>query len=206
MGAPSAALAARELVEQGVRALMSWGTCGALVSALHPGTVVVPRTVLNGNGVAYPVEPEWRNRLCRQIIIEGLPISVGHLLSVERPIMRVADKASAHAVTAAVAVDMESAAVAEVAAAAELPFLALRAVVDCANQALPEVVLSGCDIYGRPRKLAWLAAITLHPIQAFQLAELAKSFSAAKQSLRRVSRMHPGSLAFGQDTISVTTR
>lgn len=195
IGPQRAALAAQALLDQGAGALLSWGTCGALRKGMKAGELLLPITVMDQAGVAYPVDPHWRRRL-EQALPAGIKAGGGLLLSGSRPLASVRDKTAAHIATAAVGVDMESAAVAGVAAAANVPFLAVRVVLDRADQMLPMAVLSAVDEIGRPRVPLLLRTLALHPLQLRHLMALGRGFSQARRTLRQVAACRPGALAF----------
>ncbi|MGH8472465.1 MAG: hypothetical protein ACREVJ_08455, partial [Gammaproteobacteria bacterium] len=58
IGQARARQAAEMLVAQGARALLSWGTAGALASFLRPGDVIVPDTLLVSDA-PFPVDAAW---------------------------------------------------------------------------------------------------------------------------------------------------
>ena len=65
---------------------------------------------------------------------------IGRSAHLHAPITGAAAKAATRRETGAVAVDMESSAVAEVAAASHVPFMAIRVIVDTALDAIPASV------------------------------------------------------------------
>jgi hypothetical protein len=73
----------------------------------------------------------------------GLPFADGSLLSVDSPLRTPEAKRAAHRRTAAVAVDMEAAGVAEAAESLGIPWLAIKAIADTVDESLPEF-LAGC--------------------------------------------------------------
>jgi adenosylhomocysteine nucleosidase len=98
--------------------------------------------------------------------------------STATPVVSPAQKARLHKETGAVAVDMESEAVAEVAREKGVRFLAVRAIVDPAERALPRAVkVDGLDV------LALLA----RPQDWFGLVRLAYDWRRAKRALRDVA-------------------
>src|ERR1700741_5397394 len=105
---------------------------GRLVPALLTGTLLLPSEVVSPEGEVFPTTRDWRERLCTALAASR-PVCVGRLLTCREPIGPPADKAIAFRQTAAAAVDMESFAVAEVAARGGLPFIAVRAIVDAAT-------------------------------------------------------------------------
>lgn len=173
---------AEELVEeQGVIALVSFGLCGGLAAGLRPGTLILPATVLSEDEPPYPTDPVWR-----RAVRARLPDAVeAPLLSVDRVVTSVAEKAALHAETGAAAVDTESVGVATVAARLGLPFLVLRAVADPAHLALPRAALVGVRPDGRVAAGAALAATLRHPQEIGLLIRTARASRAAMQSLLR---------------------
>lgn len=159
MGAEAAGTAALALVKAGATALMTFGVSGALDSGLPSGTLFCPQRILDELGGVYSADVPWRHQLQRRLVSAQLPMEPeGTLLSVSRPLFTAAEKAVARHHYQAVAVDMESAAVAAVAAQFGLPFLALRAVVDEYDDAVPEGLLGSVDSWGRPQltQLVWM--------------------------------------------------
>ncbi|HET7757220.1 MAG TPA: hypothetical protein VFK87_08190, partial [Steroidobacteraceae bacterium] len=141
MGPVAARQGARRLIEAGAGALMSWGMAGGLDPALATGTLLLPSEVVSPEGGVFPTARAWRERLCTALAASR-PVCVGRLLTCREPIGTAAGKASAFHRTAAAAVDMESFAVAEVAARGGLPFIAVRVIVDAAGDALPRALLA----------------------------------------------------------------
>src|SRR5687768_7050928 len=139
MGEEAAQEAAEGLRAGGATALMSFGFAGALKSSLRPGDLVLPESIHAG-GYLFPVELSWRSRL-RKRLPDQLNVA-GGVLAVSRNLLTSATAKSdlAH-MTGACAVDMESGAVAKVAAQAGLPFLAIRAISDPIDFSPPQVLL-----------------------------------------------------------------
>jgi adenosylhomocysteine nucleosidase len=181
MGGAPAALAARSLVEAGAAALMSFGLAGGLDPALRAGTVVLPSEVISRGGARFLTSPGWREQLERAIA-QQRPVAGGILLTSAQPIGAVADKAAAFRETGAVAVDMESSGVAEVAAAHNLPFIAVRVIVDTAADVLPRTVMAATrDGQVNIRRL--MAGLALAPLDLIGLIRLARAYRAATHSL-----------------------
>jgi adenosylhomocysteine nucleosidase len=181
MGGALAALAARSLVEAGAAALMSFGLAGGLDPTLRAGTVVLPSEVISRGGARFLTSPGWREQL-RHAIAKQRPVAGGILLTSPQPIGAVADKAAAFRETGAMAVDMESLGVAEVAAAHNLPFIAVRVIVDTAADVLPRTVMAATrDGQVNIRRL--MAGLALAPLDLIGLIRLARAYRAATRSL-----------------------
>ena len=86
----------------------------------------------------------------------------------------------------AVAVDMESLSVAEVAAAHDLPFIAVRVIVDTAADMLPRAIMAASrgGHLNIPRLIGGLAAA---PLELIALIRLAQRYRAATRSLAAVA-------------------
>ena len=181
MGGLLAAAAARRLVEAGAGALMSFGLAGGLDPLLSAGTVVLPSEVVLRGGARFLTSTAWREQIERAIGTQR-PVAGGVLLTSPQPIDAVADKAAAFCETGAAAVDMESAGVAEVAAAHGLPFIAVRVIVDTAADVLPRAVMAASrgGHVNIPRLIGGLAAA---PFDLIALMRLARAYRAATRSL-----------------------
>jgi adenosylhomocysteine nucleosidase len=185
MGEVLAARAARSLVDAGAASLLSFGFAGGLDPGLSAGTVVLPTEIVSGKGGRFMTSTDWRERLC-VAFAERRP-AAGALLTSAAPIDSVADKASAFRETGAVAVDMESLSVAEVAAAFGLPFIAVRVIVDTAADALPQAVLAA-NRAGRLSLRRLLGGLALAPLELIALIRLAQRYRTATRSLAAVAR------------------
>ena len=74
-GATRAESAAQCLVANGASALLSWGVCGALVTGLEAGTLLVPGAIIDSDGTALPVSSAWRDRLNNVSSLDVRPIA-----------------------------------------------------------------------------------------------------------------------------------
>ncbi len=173
-GAAGAEAAARRLVADGVAGLLSFGLCGGLDPALAAGALLIPEVVLH-DWKRYPADPALAGRFGG---------TTGHLLLGGAEVVALAaEKRRLHAATKAVAIDLESGAVARVAAQAGLPFAALRAVCDPAAQDLPPVALAALDAGGAIGPLRVLGSLAARPWQLPALLALARQAAAARRSL-----------------------
>ena len=182
---------AESLLRGGAEALLSFGIAGALAPALMPGSLLVPRVVIDETGLRYAVDGEWRMRVIDVVRGAGLPIDEGDLLGARAAAASPARKAELHRVTGAVAVDLESHLVAQVAARAGRPFLVLRAVADSATQALPDAAVHGLAPNGKPALGRVLRSVACDPRQIPALIKLAggtrRALDALGSALRAVA-------------------
>jgi len=181
IGRAAAAAAAQALVDSGVSALMTFGMAGGLDPALKPGSVVIPCELLSSDGARYAACRSWRERVAAAVS-PLCAVSEGNLLTSTQAIDTPADKAEALRRTGAAAVDMESAAVAEVAAKHHLPFIAVRVIVDTAADFLPRAVVAASRA-GRVRFARLIGGLILAPREIGGLLRLAKRYRIAMRSL-----------------------
>ena len=184
IGRAAAAAAAQALVDSGVSALMTFGMAGGLDPALKPGSVVIPCELLSSDGARYTACRSWRERVAAAVS-PLCAVTEGNLLTGAEPIDTPAEKAAALRSTGAAAVDMESAAVAEVAAKHNLPFIAVRVIVDTAADFLPRAVVAASRA-GRVHIGRLIGGLILRPREIAALLRLAQRYRIAMRSLRAI--------------------
>jgi adenosylhomocysteine nucleosidase len=188
VGPHAAASAAMDLLAAGCIALLSFGLAGGLTEDLRPGDVVIAEAVVDEDGQAWPTDPAWREaiaqRLCRR---QQAKVMLSRLLGLNRPLLTPLEKKEYGKRFTASAVDMETLAVASAAAEAGVPFLAIRAVIDPVDQAVPEWLAAAVDSRGRPKPGRILAGLATHMQDLPALLRLARDERAAMRVLRRVA-------------------
>nr|WP_275944086.1 purine and other phosphorylase-like protein, family 1 [Azomonas macrocytogenes] len=185
MGPGAARKAAQNLVDAGAQALATFGVAGALEPGLRSGTLLCPQRILDESGRVYTADPAWRDRLQQRLTLAALPmITDATLLSLPEPLSTATAKMAAQSRYAATAVDMESAAVAAVAADRGLPFVALRSIIDERDDMLPEALQAAIDPWGRPRPLKLIATLVHHPWLLARLPGLSSRMGKAVRALR----------------------
>ena len=186
IGNEAATRAACALADAGATALVSWGMAGALDPKVRAGQLLLPSTVITPDGTQFHTAAQWRARLAHELA-GRLAVCEGLLLTSPVAIDTLESKAAALRATQALAVDMESAAVARVAAARALPFIAIRAIVDTAVDVLPRSVLVASRA-GQVQRWRLARELALAPGEIASLLHLARRFHAAKRTLLLVAR------------------
>jgi adenosylhomocysteine nucleosidase len=153
VGSRSAASAAESAIAAHPRTIVSSGFCGGLLPGPQVGHVVVATRVLDGSGEGTPIDcdkagvKQWLNLIEKA----GVPCHSGDLTSVSAAVTSVAAKAELARRSGAIAVDMESYAIASLAQKAGIPFLLLRSISDSSDDALPPEVGGFLDENGNVR-------------------------------------------------------
>lgn len=184
IGLVAAEAAARALVEAGVSALMTFGMAGGLDPTLEAGSVVLPRELISEAGTRWLASRSWRERVAAAVS-PLRAVTEGNLLTSVRAIDTPAGKTAAFRATGAAAVDMESAAVAEIAGKHNLPFIAVRVIVDTAADKLPRAVVNASRA-GKVHIGRLVAGLVVAPGEIVALIRLAQRYRIAILSLRAI--------------------
>ncbi|MBK8974471.1 MAG: purine phosphorylase [Planctomycetes bacterium] len=194
VGAQRAASAAAELIARGARALASVGIAGGLAPECRAGDVLLPEVVQRAAAPDLTVDAAWRDRAAVRLRSIG-GAHAGPLAHSDEVVASPAAKAALR-VRGALAVDMESAAVVGVAAAAGLPALVLRCVADPPSLAIPRTALRAVRIDGSVDFARALAALARRPQEIVALLRLAHASARALRRLRRAVLSLGPDLAF----------
>ena len=177
---------AADLVAGGAQALVSFGLAGGLDPALSAGDLVVSAQV-TASDATINGDTMWAERVRARLATDGA--YPGAVLG-ETTVMSSTDtKAQAFARTGALAVDMESAAVARAAEAAKLPFIVVRAIADTATHKVPSYVAGAIGTDGRTQIGVILRGVAADPTSLATLWALATASRAAYATLRDVASL-----------------
>ncbi len=188
IGPRRARRSAEALLEKGCTALLSWGTAGGLVHDLPPGRLLLPKRIIAADQTVRDVDLSWHGRIVGQLS-GRLRLQTEPLAESPGVLTTPAEKETLFHRTGAIAVDMESAALAAVAQRAAIPFIAIRAISDDMDLEIPRSFLSAMDEKGRLRSLMLFKGLARRPIELFALIRLGRGFHAAQVALTTVARL-----------------
>lgn len=192
-GPNNALLAAELLVAKGAARLMSWGCAAALSASLKPGDLILADKLIDAGNIEMAVNADWysytKNRLAKFVVVHSG--SLAESISIVSSSM---DKKQLHSITGAVALDMESIAIAKVARQYNLPFLSIRVIADPVNMNLPLAINYSLNGRGEIVLRKLLLFLFLHPAELPGLIKLGLHFNAAKKTLKSVAN-HLGIMA-----------
>ncbi|MFB3814554.1 MAG: phosphorylase [Terriglobales bacterium] len=176
IGAEPARRAAQAALE-GFRppALVSAGLAGALTGEYRVGDVICPATILDAQGAAISATIEIAACNRRGVLVSS-PVVAGR-----------ANKRSLAERYGADIVDMEAAAVAQVAAQHEVPFVAIKAVSDELDFPMPDTT-AFVDAQGRFLTGRFLLHTCVRPATWSVVSKLASNSAKASRELCRVLR------------------
>ncbi len=185
IGPAAAAAAASALIARGATALASFGMAGALDPGLQSGAIFLPRLVRGETGAPLDTDPRWHGAAADALAGAAVALE-GSLVSVAAPVTGCEAKARLGRDSGARAVDMESFAVARVAAAHARPFLALRVIIDAADLAVPAAALA-TTASGEVSVPGVLAGLARRPRELGPLLRLARAYGRAGRGLAAVA-------------------
>jgi adenosylhomocysteine nucleosidase len=177
-----AGLAARALIGEGCAGLVSFGLAGGLDPTLAPGAVIVADAVVSLEGRRLPTDMGWR-----AVLADKLQAQVGLLLSMPTAVVEPTAKEALWVRSGALAVDLESLAIAIAANKANLPFVAIRAVADPATARVPAWVMAGVRSDGSVHTLGIIGGLMKRPGDLRTLLQLAGYSRSAHRTLSRVA-------------------
>lgn len=183
MGAQAAQTAAEGLHQHGVTALVSFGVAGALDASLKPGDLVLPDAIHAGEQL--PITTQWRNRL-QHLLPADITVVNGIIANSAAPLTSETAKRVLAQATGACAVDMESAAIAEVAVAAGIPFIAVRAIIDPVQFSPPAALLGAVYPDGGVNPLRLTMLLLKRTVHLSTLMQMGAGMNAACKTLSRV--------------------
>lgn len=184
-----AAAGARRLIADGAEALLSFGLAGGLDPRLNPGDLIVADMVIDRRREVYDTDLAWRVALF-QALGAARPTG-GAVLGSETLVASAEEKTKLRDATGAVAVDMESFAVASVAEEAGVPFAILRAVADPLWRDVPSAARAGIADDGGVRVGAVLAGLIMAPWQLVSLIAIAIEARQGLAALGRAAESTP---------------
>ncbi len=167
--------------------IISAGVAGALSADLKPGDLVLASRIIEADREtlaatrSFAAAPERFAEARHALAAANLACSTGALLTTHRVLASAAEKRRAGEATGAVAVDMESAAVAAEAAARGLSMVAIRAIIDSIDDELPGAGLH--NEHGQLRPLRVASFLLRHPGDLLKLPRLARNMLRATRAL-----------------------
>jgi adenosylhomocysteine nucleosidase len=193
MGPANVAAAIDSLIAQNVDALVSFGTAGALHEDSKSGDIIIPENIITYDNQSLNIASAWRDNVLNNLDACPVKIHRNDIYTSERVISTITEKRERNKDTGAIAVDMESALIANAAKKLNLPCLVIRVVVDEVDTVIPAKVLDCTDIYGDVAYARLLMSILKQPGLIGDLLKLGSAFKLASESMQWLGK-HPEQL------------
>jgi len=187
-GPAAAAHAAGTLAAAGVDGLVGWGCAAALSPRLRPGDLILPTAILSAQDESLTTSASWTRHVAHRLAGRTTRYD-GPLAGSDGIVASAADKRDRFQRTGALALDMESAALARSAQAHALPFLAVRAIADPADMDLPASIQVAMDDRGQVRLARLFGHALRQPGDFIGMARLGFHFRAAMGTLKTVASL-----------------
>lgn len=147
MGQQCATLMAERLADEGAALLISWGFAGSVSSDADRSGLILPKQIVTASD-KYEVDGDTWQQFYQALSAENvenvenaeLKINTGRIFTSEEIVRTRHAKILIHEKYQVDSVDMESAAIARVAAERNIKLLVIRAVTDTSTQALPDYI------------------------------------------------------------------
>jgi adenosylhomocysteine nucleosidase len=163
------------------------GVAGALDHRLKLGGIVLAERLITRREESFhpdrviKASPEPLRNFASALESRRLDYATGGILTSRRAIVTVAEKQLAAAQSGALAVDMESAVIADEAHLRGLPFVCLRTILDTANDELAGAALA--DENGRVRPLVAARTVVTNPSMLIGAARLIRNLRTSTRAL-----------------------
>jgi len=185
-GADNARKASELLIAQNATRLISWGCAAALSETLKPGDLILADNLIASDNTQISIRSDW-HRYTKNLLSNTLKVHTGSLAESNNIVAAAQDKKHLHTKTGAVALDMETVAIAKVARQSNLPFLAIRAIADPVAMDLPKAINHSLNNQGDIVLSQLLLYVTRHPAELPGLIKLGLHFNAAKNTLKLIA-------------------
>ena len=202
-GPANAQAAAERLVARGATRLISWGCAAALSASLKPGDLVLADKLVDAEGgtdAKFCICTDWHS-YTQSILAAFVTVHTGCLAESKSIVSSSKDKKQRQALTGAVALDMESIAIAKVAKRYAYPFLAIRVIADPVDMNLPRAISYALNDRGDMVLGKLLLFLALHPGELPGLIKLGLHFNAAKNTLKAIAGQLDKVTRYNQTTI-----
>lgn len=189
VGYKNAAKAAQLLIDKGAKRLISWGCATALRADLKSGDLVIPSTLCaatNEQFSRFTIASSWLDNT-RAHLATFKPFN-GALAESHTIVATTLDKQRIYQQTRAVALDMESVAIAQVAQKNNINVLVIRCIADPVSLCLPRAVCYALNQQGDIIIRKLLLFLCTHPYELPRLIKLWFNFNTAKNRLKLVAK------------------
>ncbi|MCX7089804.1 MAG: phosphorylase [Methylococcales bacterium] len=190
-GSENAQGAAKQLLDKGATQLISWGCAAALSDQLKPGDLTLAASLVRADAqgeIESGVSSAWHQH-CKRILTDVMAVHTGALLESKRIVSASSEKKHLFSETGAIALDMESIAVASMAKQKNIPFIAIRVIADPVSMDLPQAISAALNAQGDVVLSKLLGFLVLHPWELPGLIKLGLHFNAATKTLKTLARI-----------------
>lgn len=189
VGGERALSAAHWLISEGATALAAIGLSGGLYPGLCAGDLLIAAAVLQVDGVkstsVWDTDADCAVRALSTLSAEGISVHYGMAATTLQAFLTSEKKEALFLQTRALAVDMESTAIARAAEASHLPIFLLRAICDPSRTTVPKEIFDCLDHDGNVGHKALLRNLLCQPSLVGAIVRITRQYAAASVALKR---------------------
>lgn len=186
IGNNAAVQAATKLIEMGTDILISWGTAASLDEKIMAGTIILPESVITVNQSEIDTDPSVHKMIKKLLLHENIEFNC-KLCETDELLRDYQQKITLGLINSAVAADMESGAIAELAHRNDIPFVVIRSISDSPKTNIPSIITKNMTVNGDIDIFHFIASALAAPNQWNNIYKLSRGFGKAKKSLNRVA-------------------
>ncbi len=189
-GPINASSATEHLISQGATKIISWGCAAALSETLKPGDLMLANELIaTEESIAVPLKTNTNWHLhTKELLSPFVKVHSGCLVESKTIVSSSQHKKQIHLNTNAMALDMESIAIAKVANQHSLPFIVIRVIADPVKMNLPLAISNSLNEQGEVSLSKLLLYLANHPAELPGLIRLGLHFKAATKTLKIIAR------------------
>lgn len=179
---------------KGVEGLVSWGFAGGLSQDLTAGTVMLPKQIIHPFGPTFTCNPHWQQML-KETLPEDVVFSEGPIVHSDH-VLKTPNQKQLHALRShGICVDQESFYIAQWAQRLNLPFVAIRVILDDAQTSLPDNIESIQSPQG-DINVGELFKTLIKPQHWSEFLTLKNQYHISQQKLKSVAKTAFNDLTF----------
>jgi adenosylhomocysteine nucleosidase len=168
--------------------ILSIGCAGALSPDLKVGDAIIPERIINSRNIERRLVPspdliEAARNCCKEL---GVPFHSGATVSTPNVAATRGQKKVLAEESGAIAVDMESAQVAEWAEECDVPMLAIRTISDALGDGIPPEASTIVDTRGRLVVRKLLVVLLSNPLLFIELLRLKRNLDLSFSTLEKI--------------------
>jgi adenosylhomocysteine nucleosidase len=166
------------VADAGCRAIVSFGLAGGLSPELRAGDIVIASSVVGHNG-EFATDDVWSGWL-----LTAIPTAFyARIAGVDLAVASSAQRLELSGRVGALAVDMESHLIGQIAARHLMRFVAVRVVVDAVNRNIPETALTCLSRTGEARRSELGRRLAARPRDTLDILRLWADWLSARRAL-----------------------
>lgn len=189
VGEERALSAAHWLTSEGATALAAIGLSGGLYPCLSAGDLLIAAAVLQVDDIkstsVWDTDADCAVRALSTLSAEGISVHYGMVATTRQAVFTSEKKEALFLQTRALAVDMESAAIARAAAVSHIPIFLLRAICDPSRTTVPKEIFDCLDHDGNVGHKALLRNLLCQPSLMGAIVRITRQYAAASVALKR---------------------